>query len=335
MLQALRRFDDALDDYEKAISHKPEYADAHWNKSLQLLLLGEFSEGWKLYEWRWKRESFKFSKRKFKQPLWLGKESLQGKTILLHWEQGLGDTIQFSRYAKEVSKLGCRVLLEVQKRLFEFMKDIEGVDELIPFGSDIPPFDFYIPLMSLPFALGTTIDNIPSSNFYLKSNDEKLANWSAKLGSKRQPRVGIVWSGGTDYKNDQLRSMKLEEILSSIPEGFQIISLQKEVKDTDLKTLKSYSQILHFGTEQNDFTDAAALCDLMDIIVSVDTSVAHLAGALGKPVNVLLHYNSDFRWLLDKDSSPWYSSMKLFRQGPERCWEIALNNVKAHLERCI
>ena len=142
VLQALRRFDDALDDYEKAISHNPDYADAQWNKGLQLLLLGEFSEGWKLYEWRWKRGSFKFSKRKFEQPLWLGKENLRGKTILLHWEQGLGDTIQFSRYAKEVSKLGCRVLLEVQERLFELMKDIEGVDELILSGSDIPRLIF-------------------------------------------------------------------------------------------------------------------------------------------------------------------------------------------------
>ncbi|MDC1383565.1 tetratricopeptide repeat protein, partial [Candidatus Puniceispirillum sp.] len=332
VLRELRRFDEALSDYNKAISLKPDYAEAHWNKSLQLLLQGEFSSGWKLYDWRWKRKGLSCLKRGYSQPLWLGKEDLRGKTILLCWEQGLGDTIQFSRYVKEVSKLGCRVALEVQKPLFELMKGIMGVDELIEDGGDLPIFDYYCPLMSLPLALGTTIETIPAGKFYFRSTDDKLTEWSERLGVKSQPRVGIVWSGSAIHKKDHNRSIALEPLLGAISGNYELVSLQKEVREVDLITLERSKYVKHFGADIYDFADTAALCELMDIIVSVDTSVAHLAGTLGKPINLLLPYNPDFRWFLDRNDSPWYPSMKLFRQGPERLWEPVMEKVRADLE---
>ena len=335
VLTEIKRFDEAMADYDKAISLKPDYAEAHWNKSLQLLLRGEFASGWELYEWRWKRTQLSLPIREFEQPLWLGKEDLHGKTILLHWEQGLGDTIQFSRYVQEVANLGCKTILEVQKHLFELMKGIEGVDELIPNGADLPPFDFYCPLMSLPLALGTTLETIPSPISYIKSTDDKLAKWSDRLRPKSKPRVGIVWSGSSVHKNDHNRSIALEQILGAVPEGYHLVSLQKEVRENDLDVLEQSKQIQHFGAELDDFTDTAALCELMDVIVSVDTSVAHLAGAMGKPVNLLLPYDPDFRWLLNRGDSPWYPSITLFRQGPERLWEPVLMEINASLQNYV
>ena len=334
-LTDLRRFDEALADYDRALSINPNYFEAQLNKSLQLLLQGEFALGWALYESRWKRTSLSSLLQRFDQPLWLGKEDLNGKTILLHWEQGLGDTIQFSRFAKNLVQLGAKTILEVQKPLFKLLKGIEGVDKLIASGDDLPPFDFHCPLMSLPLALETTLETIPSAIPYIRSGGDNLAIWSDRLGPKSKPRVGIVWSGSASHKNDRNRSIGLEQIIGAIPNGYEIVSLQKDVKKTDQNTLQILEGIKHFGKALDDFTDTAALCELVDIIVSVDTSVAHLAGALGKPVHLLLPYSPDFRWLLNKNYSPWYPSMKLFRQGPNRAWKPVFKKVKADLKNLI
>ena len=179
--------------------------------------------------------------------------------------------------------------------------------------------------------MGTTLETIPSGKPYLRSNDDKLAKWSSRLGQKSKPRVGIVWSGNTKHTNDHNRSIALEKILSAVPKDYELVSLQKEVRDADRNALEQSEELRHFGAELGDFTDTAALCELMDIIVSVDTSVAHLAGALGKPVNLLLPYNSDFRWLLDRHDSPWYPSMKLFIQGPDMLWEPVFEKVNIDL----
>ena len=332
-LQELGRFDEAMANFDKAISLKPDHAGAHWNKSLLLLRQGKFTLGWELYEWRWKRKSFSSPVRKLSKPLWLGKEDLNGKTILLHWEQGLGDTIQFSRYAKEVAKLGCKTILEVQKPLFEIMKSVEGVDELIAYGADLPPFDFYCPLMSLPLALGTTLETIPSPISYIRNADDKLSKWSDRLGLKSKPRIGVVWSGSVGHKNDHNRSIPLERMLGVVPEGYELVSLQKEVREADLNTLEQSERLRHFGAELDDFADTAALCELMDVIVSVDTSVAHLAGALGKPVKLMLPYNSDFRWLLDRTDSPWYPSVTLFTQGSDMLWGPVFEKINIELDK--
>lgn len=332
LMESLGHYDKAINDYDKAISLNPNYESAYFNKSFQLLRKGNFLVGWKLYERRWISRKYTIYKRNFTQKLWSGKENLNGKIIFLYWEQGFGDTIQFARYAKELRELGASVILEVQKELFELFKSYEHVDHLIAFGTKIPNFDFYCPLMSLPMALETKIETIPSPDSYLKSTNIKLEEWSERLGTKLKPRIGIVWSGSESHSNDKNRSLSLAEILNAVPDGFQIVSLQKDVRENDLQTLKKSKNLLHFGSKLRDFSDTAALCELMDVVVSVDTSVAHLAGALGKPTRILLPYVSDFRWLINRSDSPWYLSIKLCRQGPEKQWGPVLTLLKEELK---
>jgi hypothetical protein len=246
---------------------------------------------------------------------------------LLYWEQGFGDTIQFARYAAEVKKRNCSVILEVREPLIELMSHLDGVDNLIRYGTELPPHDFHCPLMSLPLALSTTLESIPSSPKYLRSSDQRKQKWSELIGPTSKPRLGLVWSGSENHKNDKNRSITLEQILTAIPDRYEVFSLQKEVRDVDITTLNQNKHIRHFGDMLSDFADTAALCDLMDIIISVDTSVAHLAGALGKPVNLLLPYVPDWRWLIDREDSPWYPSLKLYRQSSDQQWKPVFENV--------
>ena len=243
----------------------------------------------------------------------------------------MGDTIQFSRYAKEISKLGCKVILEVQKPLITLMEEIHGVDMLIEEGSELPQFDFHCPLMSLPLALKTTLKNIPNEIAYLKSNKEKLEEWSTRLGKKIVPRVGIVWNGNSAHKNDANRSISLQKMIEGIPKTYDLISLQTEVRKNDILTLRQATHMQHFGKKIVDFSDTAALCDLMDVIITVDTSVAHLAGALGKPVNLMLPFTPDFRWLLDRSDSPWYPTIRLFRQNEDLDWNPVFEAIRKNL----
>ena len=329
-LQELKRQEEAVASFEKAISIKPDFAEAHWNKSVTLLLMGDFEYGLKLYEWRWKNEALALPKRNFPQPLWLGSENIAGKTILLHAEQGLGDTIQFCSYAKMVKNLGARVVLEVPPALSGLLNGLQGVDTLVQTGQALPEFDYHCPLMSLPLAFKTELLTIPSPSPYLCADANKLEQWSAKLGERKKPRIGLVWSGSTIHKNDHNRSLKLEALLSHLSKDYEYVSLQKEVRQVDAELLAG-SDIRHYGQELKDFSDTAALCALMDIVISVDTSVAHLAGAIGKPTWVLLPYVPDWRWLLDRDDSPWYESVRLYRQSEDRRWEPVLECVAKDL----
>jgi len=329
VLKELKRFDEALASYDKAIGLKSIYAEAYWNKSLLLLHLGNFQIGWQLYEWRWKSEQ-KNQYRNFTQPLWLGDESIANKTILLHAEQGLGDTIQFCRYAASVKRLGARVLLEVPKSLSSLLKDTEGVDEVFEAGKQLPAFDYQCPLLSLPLAFKTELNSIPSPTTYLNSNDEKLDLWNQRLGEKSKPRIGLVWSGSTIHITGQNRSLALADLIKYLPINFEYVSLQKEVRDSDKDALAN-SAIKNHSEQLSDFTDTAALCDLMDIVISVDTSVAHLSAALGKPTWILLTHMADWRWLLDRFDSPWYESVKLYRQAEDRQWGPVLERVTRDL----
>lgn len=320
----------AIASYDKAIALKDNYANAHLNQSLCLLRIGSFALGWKKYEWRWE-DSARAFKRNFPHPLWLGEESLQGKTILLHSEQGLGDTLQFCRYAKLVSDLGARVILEVQEPLVGLLADHDGVTALVARGRALPAFDYHCPLLSLPLAFQTHLGNMPASTAYLVAPSAQVANWRARLREKKKPRVGLVWSGYAGHHNDQSRSFLLRDLLPHLPTGMQYISLQKEPRDTDRETLEQRPDILRLGEETKDFTDTAALCELVDIVVSADTSVAHLAGALGKPVWILLPFNADWRWLVGRDDSPWYASARLYRQEQFGDWSGPFRKVGASL----
>uniref|UniRef100_Q3ATU8 TPR repeat n=1 Tax=Chlorobium chlorochromatii (strain CaD3) TaxID=340177 RepID=Q3ATU8_CHLCH len=331
VLKELKQLDAAIESFNKAIALKPDYAEVQWNKSLVLLLSGNFIDGWMLYEWRWKKADFTSPKRNFTQPLWLGKESLEHKTILLHSEQGLGDTLQFCRYATLVAKRGARVILEVPDILIPLLKQLEGVEQIIAKGKKIPPFDYHTPLLSLPLAFTTRLENIPSPSKYLFIDNNKIEEWKQRLHTIPHPRIGLVWSGRAEHKNDHNRSIALADLLRYLPNKYHYVSLQKEVRDSDKKTLDVTSNMVHFGNELHDFADTAALCELMDLVISVDTSVAHLSASLGKPTWILLPFIPDWRWLLDRNDTPWYASATLYRQHTRDDWESVLKNIATDL----
>ena len=332
-LKEIGHLEEALSSYDRAIALWPDYADAHWNKALALLLTGNYAQGWPLYEWRWRLgENTPSPIRNFQEPLWLGDTPLAGKTILLHSEQGLGDAIHFCRYAQLVADLGAQVVLEVGQPLVSALKNLKGVSEVIAKGAPLPPFDYHCPLMSLPLAFHTTLETIPHAPPYLETDRGRREQWAARLGEKSKPRIGLVWAGGTVFKNDRNRSITLGALRSHLPDGFQYVSLQKELRDPDRPILQAHTDILHFGDEIGDFSDTAALCELVDLVISVDTSVAHLAGALGKKMWVLLPFAPDFRWLLHRDDSPWYPSARLYRQDRPGNWKAVFEKIRMDLQ---
>nr|WP_315488115.1 tetratricopeptide repeat protein [uncultured Rhodoferax sp.] len=330
-LHALKQLDAAVACYDRAIAIQPDYAEAHFYKSLALLLAGDFERGWACYQWLWKTEKSAPKLRHFSQPHWSGAESLVGKTILVHSEQGLGDMIQFCRYAQLLADAGARVVLEVPPPLKGLLQCLAGVAELVNKGAQLPAFDYQSLLLSLPAAFKTSMDSIPGRQPYLHCDSRKLQEWVDRLGAKTRPRVGIVWSGSTDHAIDYNRSLPLAVLVPFLPDAFDCFSLQKEVREMDKASLVTHNKIRHFGDAIADFDDTAALCTLMDIVVSVDTSVAHLSAALGKPTWILLPYVPDWRWLLDRDDSPWYQTAKLYRQSSDGDWPGVLAEVKADL----
>lgn len=329
-LQALKRYHEALVCYDKALTIRPDDAEAHWNASLCLLVTGDFERGWKEHEWRWKWNDFTSARRSFPQPQWLGREDLAGKTILLHFEQGLGDTIQFSRYARALARKGARVILEVQPTLKSLLSELEGTYQVVGLGEALPEFDFHCPLLSLPLAFDTRPETIPAEVPYLSAAAAMVGKWERRLPRKDAPRVGIAWSGSPGHKNDRNRSIALGRLAAAFAGlGVAPVSVQNMVRPEDESALAA--DILHFGAELEHFSDTAAVVSLMDLVISVDTSVAHLAGALGKPVWILLPFAADWRWLADREDSPWYPTAKLFRQPAIGDWDSVLDKLRQEL----
>lgn len=324
--QGLKRLVDAVDAYNTAIDIDTNDAESHWNKSIALLLGGNFQEGLPLLEWRWQNKKLGNTMFLSSKPLWLGKESIVGKTILLHSEQGLGDTIQFCRYAPMVKELGATVILQVQDSLVELLQGISGVDQIIS-NSQFPKYDFHCPLLSLPLAFNTTIESIPSTSPYIRIENSKIELWKEQLGSQAKKRIGIVWNGSPIHINNKNRSIDLLEFLLHLPDNFEYVCLQKEITPEEVDILIKF-RVKYFNKEIKDFTDTGALCKLMDIVISVDTSVAHLSGALGKPTWILVPYIPDWRWMLDTKINPWYPSVTLFRQEEINNWDIPLDAIK-------
>lgn len=325
----IRQHEAALKNYKQAIALQPGLRIAHRNLSHLYLLLGDYEKGWEKFEWRLRGDDGKVSPGRFSQPLWLGEESLAGKTILLHSEQGLGDTIQFCRYAKLVADLGAQVILEIQKPLAKLLANLDGVAMLATKGSVLPPFQLHCPLMSLPLAFRTRLDNIPAPGGYLKADAGQIEAWRARLGTKTKPRVGLVWSGNPLQKNNHNRSIPLTVLTGLLDSRFEYVSLQKEVKNDDRKILAAHPEIRCF--ELDDLSDTAALCEALDLVISVDTSVAHLTGALGRPVWIPLGFNADWRYLLERVDSPWYSSARLYREDRLKGWGDVVANIRADL----
>ena len=333
-LHELKRYDEAITHYDKALSLKPDYHEASWNKSLCLLLQGDFENGLQFYESRWTSEKVSeiAGKRSFDGPAWLGAESLQDKTILLYGEQGLGDFIQFCRYVKLVAGLGAKVILEVPQSLATLLTGLTGVSEFVIKGQELPPFDFCCPIVSLPLAFNTRVSSIPAENRYIASDVKKASEWRFKLGEKKKKRVGLVWSSLSNFQHDAKRSLLLSDFVKALPvDGYEYVCLQKELKDCDKEFFKEYQNIQFFGDQLNDFSDTAALIESVDLVVSTCTSVPHLSAAMGKETWVLLSHVPDWRWLLDREDSPWYPSMKLYRQNSICNWNSVLDRVKSDL----
>lgn len=315
-LAQIRRFDEALASFAKALSFNPRYAEAHFNEALCRLLHGDLARGLEKYEWRWEIAAARPHKRNFLQPRWTGREDLAGKAILLYAEQGFGDTIQFCRYVPLVQARGARVILEVQQQLRELLEAaFEGATVIVK-GDPLPNFDMHCPLLSLPLAFGTRLNTIPSDATYLRAPSPSTMDQAHD-----RLRIGLVWSGSATNINGGNRSMNLTALLPLLKLKATFVSLQKDIRAEDAEVLRAHTEILHVGDDLFDFADTAEKIAGLDLVISIDTSVAHLAGAMGKPVWVLLPFVPDWRWLLDREDTPWYPTARLFRQDDSRTWD--------------
>ena len=331
-LYNLRRFEEALASYRRALAVEPDLAEPHYGEALCRLLTGDLPLGWEKFEWRWQIEPLKGNERGFVQPQWSGAENIAGMTVLLHAADGFGDAIQFCRYAPFVAARCARVILEVLKPQQELMRSLAGVTQVVARGEPLPDFDLQCSLLSLPRAFATRLATIPAETPYLRTAAATADGWNAKLGPRNRPRIGIAWSGNPIHDNDRTRSIGLRPflpLLAGIDATF--VSLHRDVRAADAALLAERSDIVHFGEELKDYADTAALISNLDLVLSVDTSVAHLAGALAKPVWILLPFMPDWRWLLDRDDSPWYPTARLFRQDGTRAWDGVIRRVRAAL----
>jgi hypothetical protein len=348
LLQELRQADAACAAYDRAIAIKPGYAEAHFNRSLLLLLSGDYERGWGEYEWRWRTIGGLVAKKdvKLERPLWLGDEPIAGRTIVIVSEQGLGDTLQFCRYVSLVAALGANVIVRAQSPLRSLLAELDGVAQVVTEGEALPPFDYYCPMMSLPTAFKTTIASVPVHIPYLRSSAEKLLYWRGVLGEKSKPRIGLVWSGGFRPNHPELwsinsrRNIPLDRLAVLKHPNVEFYSLQKgQPAESELAELISRGwDGPHLNDHTHllqDFSDTAALIENLDLVISVDTSTAHLAGALGKPVWILNRFDGCWRWLLDRTDSPWYPTVKLYRQDKSGDWDGVIQRVKEDLTQLV
>ena len=321
----------ALECFDSALALEPESGDFRTNKGLLCLQYGHWEEGWQYFESRWATKAMQTVVRHFDFPLWLGKEPLHGKTLLVHCEQGMGDTIQFCRFVPILIALGARLTLAVQAPLQTLLEANFPAVRVLPGIPTQESFDFHCPIMSLGLAFAADSSNIPNSVGYLTLPEVAVAKWAAFTGQGPQPCVGLVWSGSATHTNDANRSVALPDLLKVLPSGPRYVSLQKEYRNGDLE-LALASNLEDVSSQLLDFADTAALCQQCDLIVSVDTSVAHLAGALAVPTLLLLPFNADWRWLSGRNDSPWYASLQLLRQATRADWTGAFAQLRETLE---
>lgn len=348
-LSVSRDFAAADAHYARAVELKPDYADAHWNRSLLWLLRGDFERGWPAYEWRW-RCSRTLPKPAYNEPVWDG-SPLNGRTILLFGEQGLGDTLQFVRYAEIVKARGGRVIVQCQRSLLPMLALCPGIDQLVAQGETPPAFEVQAALMSLPLILGARLETIPGQVPYLLADAALAEHWRWQLAPVREFRVGIAWQGNTRYPWDRHRSIDLRHFapLARVP-GVRLISLQKEntagrqeSPPADFGLVSGPAgadfECISFGglldRAAGPFMDTAAIIANLDLVVSSDTSIAHLAGAMAAPTWLALNHSADWRWLLDREDSPWYPTLRLFRQRQLGDWSGVFRDMAARLERVV
>lgn len=333
--------DEAFAVFRQSQALEPGNADTIWNLALLQMLTGDFERGLSGREARWKASSLGLADRGFTKPLWLGDQPLEGKTILLHADEALGDSIQFARYVPLVAALGARVILEVKPAVQRLLAAVPGIAHCID-RSSTPSlaFDLHCPLGSLPLAFGTRLETIPFAQGFLPAPPaERVKAWQDRLEDRLGPRtrfrIGLVWSGDPGHNNDHNRSIALRALAPLLDCDVQFVSLQKGIRDQDRAFLSEREDIFDLTEQLTDFSETAALVCCLDLVISVDTSVVHLAGALGAPVWTMLPFNPDWRWLLNRDDSPWYQSMKLFRQPKRGDWTSVVDSVRGELEALV
>ena len=345
-LYSLRRVPEAVVSYDRALMLQPDHAGAHVNRGLTRLLGGDFAGGWADYEWRW-RDAGSWvihERRDFRQPAWRGAEPLAGRRILLYAEQGYGDTIQFCRFASAVAARGAQVILEVPTALVSLVGSLAGVHEVVAHGRPLPPFDYHCPLLSLPLALRTTLADVPAAVPYLHGDVTRRRHWAAQVVRGDRLRVGLVWSGAHRPARPELWSANARRnlplaLLAALPgAGVEYYSLQHDVAARqELAACAAQGwpgpAIRDLTAGLQDFADTAALIEALDLVITVDTAVAHLAGALGKPVWILNRHDACWRWLLDREDSPWYPTARLYRQRRPGDWAEVLGRVRADLQQ--
>jgi tetratricopeptide (TPR) repeat protein len=331
----LRRLDAARTYYEETLRRQPDFAEGHVNRAHLLLLQGDFAGGWPEYEWRWRcKDAQPFRCR---QPAWDG-SPLAGRTILLTWEQGFGDTLMYVRVAPLVKAQGGTVLLLCQPRLLELLRRCPGIDRVVPNGEPLPEFDVHAPLATLPCLLGTTVETIPAAVPYLLPDPALVEGWRLELPPDGTFRVGIAWQGNPRYGGDRHRSIPLRHFLplARLP-GVRLVSLQKGLGSEQLRSLPAGNGIVELGSRLDEtdgaFLDTAAVMQHLDLVITSDTSIAHLAGGLGVPVWMAVNFSSDWRWLLEREDSPWYPTMRLFRQRRFGSWGEVFERIAALLRQ--
>jgi Flp pilus assembly protein TadD len=316
------QLDDAIAAYRHAVALRPDYAEARMALGMVFLLCGDFSQGWREFEWRLKLNNQQAAAERFAQPRWDGSE-LTGRTILIHADEGFGDTLQFIRYAKVIVDGGGKIILESQPQLSQLLQQSFGNCLCVVRGQTLGPFDVHCPVASLPLAFGTTLDNIPHQVPYLHADPQEIGKWSERISASTDGlKVGLVWAGNKNHKNDHNRSIALSVLapLAQVP-GVRFFSLQTGEPALQTKAALPGFRIIDWTDELQDFHQTSALIQNLDLVISVDTAVAHLAGAMGKSVWTLLPYSPDWRWLLEREDSPWYPTMRLFRQSEVGDWQ--------------
>lgn len=336
-LLVLNRHAEALACHDRALALQPDFWEAHIDRAYGLLAMGDYAHGWAEHEWRWKMPALAAVRRDLPQPSWLGESDCSGKTILLWAEQGFGDTIQFCRFVPLVAARA-KVVLEVPRPLLRLLSSLPGSSQIIAQGQERPPFDLHCPLMSLPLALGTVLETIPNEVPYLAANPADVPAWRQRMSGLTGLRVGIVWAGNPWTFDagmravDQRRSCTLAQFapLAAIP-GIDLISLQKGAPAAQARTPPHGMVVRDWTEHMHDFADTAALIEALDLVIGVDTSVVHVAGALGKPVWVLSRFDACWRWLIDREDSPWYPTARIFRQPQPGDWTSVMSRVAGEL----
>ena len=334
LLSELGRIDEAMAEYRRSLALDPAFGEAAWNLALLQMLTGDFESGLRGREIRWQFPQLRPSYPNLGGPMWLGAEPLAGRTVIVCAEEGLGDTIQLARYVPMLAARGARVILVVEPALIPLLADVAGVAQCLPKLEDtaLPPYDFHIPVNCLPLAFGTRVDSIPSGAGYLPPPAaERVQAWERRLGAHDRLRVGLVWSGNPKHLNDRNRSTTLQTVSRLFDVDAAFVSLQKDPRPQDAALLRMRPEIIDPTAELKDFADTAALVSCLDLVIAVDTSVAHLAAALGKPTWLLLPNMPDYRWLFGRDDSPWYPTLRLFRQTMTREYESVIERVRGEL----